>query len=102
MPSYWDKPGSRNTSNSSKNNQPEEIPPNSEMTVQGGGRPEDQGQGAGSALVAKVEEQFVIDPFAADINPGSSRGQKLFIEACAPLEDAKKLTASVENQHTIM
>ena len=102
MPSYWDKPGSRNTNNSSKNNQPEEIPQSSEMTVQGGGIPQAQGQGAISALTAKVEEQFVIDPFAADINPGSSRGLKLFIEACAPLEDSKKLKASVENQHIIM
>ena len=47
-------------------------------------------------------EQFVIDPFAADINPGTTRGQKLFIEACTPLEDAKKISASVETAHTVI
>ena len=64
------------------------------MTAQGAS-PQDQSN-------AKVPEQFVVDPFAADINPGSIRGQKLFTEACAALEDAKKLTASVDNQHVIM
>ena len=100
MPSYWDKPGSRNTNNSRNKDQPEEIPPTSEMTASS--PPQDQNQGGTASLVDKVEEQFVIDPFAADINPGSSRRQKLFIEACAPLEDSKKLTASVEDQHIIL
>ena len=47
-------------------------------------------------------ESFVIDPFAADINPGTTRGQKLFIEACAQVEEEKRVTASVENQHATM
>ena len=46
-------------------------------------------------------ECFVIDPFAADINPETTRGQKLFIEACAQVDEEKQATASVENQHTM-
>ena len=74
MPSYWDRPGKRITSNSTNFDQPADLPPNSDMT----------------------------DPFTADINPGTSHGQKLCIEACAPLEDTKKISASVENAHTII
>ena len=58
--------------------------------------PQDQGN------TSKAPEQSIIDPFAADINPGTIRGQKLFTEACAALEDSKKLSASVQNQHVIM
>ena len=47
-------------------------------------------------------ESFVIDPFAMDINPGTTRGQKLFIEECAQVDEDKRVTASLENQHTTM
>ena len=47
-------------------------------------------------------ESFVIDPFAADINPGTTRGQKMFIEACAQVDEEKLVTASVENHHITM
>ena len=47
-------------------------------------------------------KSFVIDPFAADINPGTTRGQKLLIEAWAQVDEEKGVTASVENQHTTM
>ena len=47
-------------------------------------------------------ESFVIDPFAADINPGTTKGQKKFIEACAQVDEEKRVTASVENQHKTM
>ena len=49
-----------------------------------------------------VSEQFIIDTFVADINPGTTRGQKLFIEACTPLDDTKKLSASVENFQVVL
>ena len=47
-------------------------------------------------------ESFVFDPFATDINAGLKKGQKLFIEACAQVNEDKRVTASVENQHTMM
>ena len=64
--------------------------------------PGNSGGGNGPPASPAPVEQFVIDPFAADINPGTVRGQKLFTEACTPLEEAKKLTASVANQITII
>ena len=100
MSSYWDRPGRRITSNSSNLDQPADLPPNPDMTVSpspGGG-----GGGNGPPATPAHVEQFAIDPFAADINPGTTRGQKLFTEACTPLEEAKKLTASVANQITII
>ena len=56
-----------------------------------------------SGITANTQpESFVIDPFAADINPGTTRGQKLFIEVCAQVDEDKRVTASVKNQHTTM
>ena len=97
MPSYWEEPGTRRTNNSSQSRQPANFPPSEEMAVS----PSPPGPGSNTASATgaaqAVPEQFIIDPFAADINPGTTRGQKLFIEACTPLDDTKKLSASVEN-----
>ena len=58
--------------------------------------------GTGGIASTATIETFIIDPFAGDINPGTTRGQKLFTEACSALNEADKLTASVENQHVVM
>ena len=101
MSSYWDKPGTRRTNNSSQHHQPADSPPSEEMTISpspGGSNATASSTGAANA----VPEQFIIDPFAADINPGTTRGQKLFIEACNLLDDTKKFWASVENYQTVV
>ena len=80
--SYWSNPGRRTTNNSNKFQ-------NFRLTM--------------SASTANTEpESFVILLFAADINPGTTRGQKLFIEAYAQVDEEKRVTASIENQHTTM
>ena len=91
MPDYWDTPGNRRTKNSSQRNQPVNSPPISEMSANNE-----------TTNPAASSDPFIIDPFAADINPGSAKGQKLFVEACAPVEESKKMTANIENQHVIM
>ena len=58
--------------------------------------------GTGGTASTATIETFIIDPFADDINPGTTQGQKLFTEACSALNEADKLTASVENQHVVM
>ena len=82
--SYWSNPGRRTTNNS---NQFEFQ--NFRATMSG-------------AAANTQPESFVIDPFAADINPGTTKGQKLFIEACAQVDEDKRVTASVEEQHKTM
>ena len=47
-------------------------------------------------------ETFIIDPFSGNINPGTTRSQKLFTGACSALYKADKLTASIANQHAVM
>ncbi len=55
------------------------------------------------ASSTSAAEEFIIDPFAGDINPGTTRESKLFLEATAPVVDlSKRLTATVENQHEIV
>ena len=61
------------------------------------------GNGSGSVAPAVVPEEFIINPFAGNINPGSTRGTKLFLEATEPIDDpTKRLTATAENQHTVV
>lgn len=55
-----------------------------------------------SSTANATPEEFVIDPFAADINPGTASGQKLFLQACTAVKDSEKLTATVEKQHIVM
>ena len=52
--------------------------------------------------MSTTTEEFIIDPFASDINPGTATGQKLFLQACAEVKDSEKLTATVEKQHVVM
>ena len=47
-------------------------------------------------------EEFIIDPFASDINPRTATGQKLFLQACAEVKESEKLTATVEKQHVVI
>ena len=82
--SYWSNPGRRTTNNS---NQFQFQNFRSTMS--------------GPAAITQPES-FVIDPFATDINPGTTKGQKLFIEACAQVDEDKRVTASVEEQHKTM
>ena len=91
MPDYWDTPGNRRTNNSSQRNQSVNHLPILDMTVNNN-----------TTASAIPSDPYIIDPFAADINPGSAKGQKLFVEACAPVEESKKMTANIENQHLIM
>ena len=58
--------------------------------------------GTGGTAATAATATFIIDPFAGDINPGTTRGQKLFTEAYSALDEADKLTASIENQHVVM
>ena len=80
--SYWSNPGRRTTNNSNQFQ-------NFRITMSG-------------STATTQPESFVIDPFAADINPGTTKGQKLFIEACAQVDEDKRVTASVEEQHKTM
>ena len=86
--SHWETPGRRTTNNSNQ------ILSQQFQILQM------SGTAAGST--ATQSESFVIDPFAGDINPGTTRGQKLFIEACTQVKEAKRVTASIENQHETM
>jgi len=48
-------------------------------------------------------EEFIVDLFAGDINLGTTRGSKHFLEATAPVSDvSKRLTATVEMQHQVV
>ena len=58
--------------------------------------------GIGGNAVNAATETFIIDPFAGNINLGTTRGQKLFTEACSALDEADKLMASIANQHAVM
>ena len=58
--------------------------------------------GTGGTVATAATETFIIDSFAGDINPGTTRGQKLFTEACSALDKGDKLTASIANQHAVM
>ena len=59
------------------------------------------GRTGGFAVIAATET-FIIDPFVGNINPGTTRGQKLFKETCSALDEADILTASIANQHAVM
>ena len=56
--------------------------------------------GTGSAAAtAAATETFIIDPFAGDINPGTTRGQKLFTEACSALDEAHSKSKDEVQKH---
>ena len=40
---------------------------------------------------------YVVNPFQADIFPGDSAGQKLFLAATKPADDDKRLSISTDN-----
>ena len=86
--SHWSIPGGRSTRNST---QFQNLSFN--MAASGG---------SGVTASTVITETFIIDPFAGNISPGTTCGQKLFTEACSALDEADKLTASVENQHMVM
>lgn len=94
--SYWSAPGRRATQNlgqntTDRNRQFENL--NLIMAAPGG---------IGGNAVDAAAETFIIGPFAGNINPGTTRGQKLFTEACSALDEADRLTASIANQHAVM
>ena len=87
QPSYWEVPGNRSTQNSRRATD-SALPPNQEVNMATG--------------QTTAVESFVIDPYVANISPGTAKGQKLFIEACAPVDESKRLTASVVNQRKVI
>ena len=81
--SYWSIPGERTTRNSTQFQ-------NLSLSMAAS-------RGTRGATITATTETFIIDPFAGNINPGTTRGQKQFTKACSALDEADKPTASVVN-----
>ena len=85
---YWSIPGRRPTRNSRQFQ-------NLSLRMAAPGE-------TGGTVATAATEIFIIDPFAGNINPGTTRGQKLFTKACSALDEGDKLKASIANQHAVM
>ena len=47
------------------------------------------------------EEEFILDPYQGDINPGNAAGSVLFNKATEGVESAKRVDVSLDNEKKV-